>query len=437
LFKVRFNKEIIKIHLDVSRDGFLYFDENQHPLRREAHVKNIQHPTKPCEIGPITFNLKTTIMKKYLLLIPLLVFLFATCKNEKQAEQESDQTQLPEGESPHNLGQRPKKTKLTVNIDNIRLRSTAGEDGDEIARLSKGTEVYDMGEISDFTTKVKLRGIQFDEPWIKVKTDKGVEGWLYAGGLQFDMDNTTQLSETLLAKRLQNMFGKDLARQIKIYRTNYHSAKTSAEFASAYRQGLTVRDSMVSLMETDISIVDDDKLADLNWLEQTMPGYIVQLAKEGTMYYLFNDYSRFKNKAVTTTGSEDDAMAELLFASFAVDSIEHFFPAWFLQTWDYGGASLLGQGIHLDLLDKMEGINKSKLFQKETNDLRDRLINDISGQHVEYWEPQQRILDELDRILDQDFQQLTKEDVITLETRRKLFEDPKANKIKVNLRSGQ
>ncbi len=383
-------------------------------------------------------------MKKHLRLIfqtlALILILLSSCKNENQTNPESHhqtQTQSPEKESPQNVEPSSKKTKLTVNIDNLRLRSTAGEDGDEIARLSKGTKVYDMGEISDFTTKVKLRGIQFDEPWIKVKTDKGVEGWLYAGGLQFDLDNSTQLSETLLAKRLQNMFGKDIARRIKMYRTNYKSAKTSAEFAKTYSQGLVLRDTMVALMEADIPIVDYEKLADLNWLEQAMPGYIVQLAAEGTIYYLFNDYSIFSKKAMHTSGNEDDEMADLLLATFAVDSIEHFFHAWFLQTWDYGGSSLLGQGIHFKLLQKMEEMEKSNLFQKETNELRDRLINDITGPNVEYWEPQKRILDELDKILDEGFQQLTKEDVIALENRRKMFKTPKANKILVNQRAGQ
>ncbi len=377
---------------------------------------------------------KKNTMKKFILLIPILLVLLSACKNESQPIQESPTKQ---NQAPETPAQTTRSTTLTVNIDNLRLRSTAGEDGDEIARLSKGTKVYDQGEISDFTTKVKLRGIQFDEPWVKVKTDKGVEGWLYAGGLEFDMENTSQLSEILLAKRLQNMFGKDIARYIKTYRTKYKEAKTSAEFAKVYGNGLGIRDTMVALMQKDIGIVDYEKLADLNWLEQTMPGYIVQLAAEGTVYYLFNDYAQFNDKAKQTEGNEDDVMADLLLSLFAMDSVEHFFPSWFMQTWDYGGSSLLGKGIHFKLLQKMDEVSKTNLFQKETNDLRDRLINDITGPNVEYWESQKQILDELDKILDQGFQHLTKEDVIALEKRRKEFKNLKASKIKVNQRSGQ
>ena len=370
-------------------------------------------------------------MKNSKTLLLWVLILFVACKNEKQTEGE-----IPIIEQPETPIQKV-PTKLIVNIDNLRLRSTAGEDGDEVARLSKGTIVLDMGEISDFNTRIKLRGIQFNEPWIKVKTDKGVKGWVYAGGLHFYMANASQLSETLLQKRLQNMFGASIARQLKIYRTNYNGAATSSDFAKVYRSGLVLRDTMVEVMEENILTVDYEKIADLYWLEQAMPGYRVQLAAEGTIYYLFNDYSFFQKKALATRGKEDDGMAKLFFSVFAVDSVEHFFPAWFLQTWDYGGSSLLGQGVHFEILQKMEESGKSSIFQKEIDDLRERLIQDIAGPGVSYWESKKRILDELDKILDQGFQQFSRDDVIALKTRRKMFEDPKANKIILNHRIGE
>lgn len=377
-------------------------------------------------------------MKKAFLLISAILFCCMACKNEKPTNQEKPKVdQATDKPTTDPIPFRENSAKLTTNIDNLRLRSTAGEDGEEIARLPKGTDVYDLGEISDFTTKIKLRGIQFNEPWVKVRTDKGVTGWLYAGGLEFDMENTNQLSETLLEKRLQNMFGRDISRWIKIYRTRYKSAKTSAQFAKVYGKGLGIRDTMVALMENNIGTIDYEKIADLNWLEQTMPGYIVQLAAEGTVYYLFNDYAVFNEKAMQTEGNEDDLMADLLLTAFAMDSVEHFFPSWFMQTWDYGGSSLLGKGTHFKLLQKMEAVSKTNLFQRETNDLRDRLIKDITGPNVEYWQPQNEILDELNQILDQGFQHLTKEDVIALEKRKKEFENPETHKIKVNQRTGQ
>ena len=75
-----------------------------------------------------------------------------------------------------------KPTKMIVNIDNLRIRAEPGEKGEEIGRLKEGTILYDLGEVSDFTTRVQLRGIWHDEPWLKVKTDQNLEGWIYGGG---------------------------------------------------------------------------------------------------------------------------------------------------------------------------------------------------------------------------------------------------------------
>ena len=65
-------------------------------------------------------------------------------------------------------------TKMIVNIDNLRIRATPGDKGEEIGRLKEGAVLYDLGEVSDFTTKVQLRGISFDEPWLKVKTEQNL-----------------------------------------------------------------------------------------------------------------------------------------------------------------------------------------------------------------------------------------------------------------------
>jgi len=362
----------------------------------------------------------------------LCIFLVATsCKNSNEQKALAPEESNPEASTPTKA-----PAKLTVNLDNLRLRATPGEDGDEIARLSKGTVVYDLGEVSDFTTKIRLRGIQFDEPWVKVKTENDIEGWVYAGGLHFDLAANNQLSETLLGIRLQNIFGKSIARDLKIFRTDYDKATTSADFASAYRKGLGLRDTMVRILSEKIPEVDYEKMADLFWLESSMPGYKVQLVAEGTAYYLFNDYKKFDKKTRSTKGQEDDEMASLYLDLFEVDSIEYFYPSWFFQTWDYGGSSLLGRGIHLDLLTKMESNYENGLFNQEIDALRIRLINDITDPNSSYWESKDKILDEMKKILDKGFKQLSKQDVIALETRMKMFENPKANKIEMNLRAG-
>ncbi len=327
-------------------------------------------------------------------------------------------------------------TELLINLENLRLRATPGEKGKEIGRLAKGTIVVEAGEISDFTTRLKLRGVQFDEPWIKVKTKEGLEGWVYGGGVNFSMDNPTALANKLMERRLQTLF-KGLTPRIMSYRQQYHQVPTSTAFAANYREGNKLRDTLVSLIESKITVGDYKTLPDLFWLEEALPGYVAQLVAEGTLYYLFQDYGKLQDLAAQTKGREDDEYINLCMHVHSLDSVENFFPSWFLQTWDYGGSSLLGQGVHFRLLQEMGGISQnSKIFEPEILALKDKLVNDITWTENSYWEPMASIQKELDQILAASLPILNAEDVIALETRRKMFADPQANKIEVNQKSG-
>lgn len=326
--------------------------------------------------------------------------------------------------------------RLIINLDNLRLRATPGEKGKEISRLPKGSIVTDLGEISDFTTRLRLRGVQFDEPWIKIKTESGQEGWLYGGAVNFSMDNPTELTNQLMKRRLKTLF-KGLTPEILAYQQQYAQANSSEAFTQAFRKGSRLRDTLVQLLEDKIRISDYKQLPDLFWLEQAMPGYVPQLVAEGTLYYLFQDYQKMEKKAQQTQGLDDDNFIDLCTMVHAFDSVEHFFPAWFLQTWDYGGNSLLGQGVHLRILQKMETLQANgNAFDQEVAAIKEDWLHDITWAENAFWEPVVNIKKELDDILTAEWTVLTPEDRTALETRRKMFDDIKGNKIEVNLKNG-
>ncbi len=372
-------------------------------------------------------------------LLCLILFFSFSCntpveQNEKEEEKISDQKTIDKAPEIIEVSTAP--TKLIINLDNLRLRATAGEKGKEISRLAKGSIVTDAGEISDFTTPIRLRGVQFDEPWVKVKTEQGVEGWVYGGGVNFSMDNPTALANKLMERRLKTLF-KGLAPAILEYRRQYTQVSDSKTFAEVYRKGVKLRDTLVTILEAKIPVGDYKQLPDLFWLKEAIPGYIPQLAAEGTLYYLFQDYNKMDVQAKKTNGLDDDNYIDLCLMVHSYDSVEHFFPAWFLQTWDYGGNSLLGQGTHLRILKKMDNLVKSgNAFEPEILDLKNNLLNDITWQENAYWEPLKNIKEELDAIMAADLSILSEEDIIALETRRKMFDDVKGNKIDVNLKSG-
>lgn len=328
-------------------------------------------------------------------------------------------------------------TTFVVNIDRLRMRSTAGEDGEVIKELEKGTVLYDQGEVSDFTTRIKLRGITFDEPWLKVATEDNVVGWIYAGAIHLGTTPDSKLAKRLRAKRLLTLFGTDGAARMATYRSRFHSAQTAEEVLAAYQEGRLIREQFVDVLEEKINTAETQIQPDLFWLEEAIPGFIPQLVAEGTIYYLFEDYRQWIKKAKATKELVDDQFVEFKIQAFPTDSIEYFYSAWQIQTWDYGGSSLLGRGFHFSLLQTAEELLRtSHPLEGEIKQVKSEIIEDILQPSTTFWESKEKILIEMDNILQADLAILDKNDKIALSARRQQFDEPEAHGIKVNVRSG-
>ncbi|MEL6924393.1 MAG: SH3 domain-containing protein [Bacteroidota bacterium] len=341
----------------------------------------------------------------------------------------------PTNPAPSGIASTPQEYEVVV--DQLRLRDAPGIEGKVITELSRGTRLLDLGEISDFTTKVKLRGIAYDEPWIKVKTSDGQEGWIFPGGLKMLNTSLSEANRAIIDRRLQAMFGVALSNNIAAYRGQFESAKDDASFAVAYDVGERLRDTMVRVLENYAVYEDEYTPQDLFWLNHALPGYVTSLAAEGTQYYLFCDFKAMGRKASQTTGSTDDAFVQLNYSIHPLDSVGYFFPVWFMQTWDYGGHSLLGKGHHFDVLQQMEALHqRGPLFKKPLAAIKAKLLEDITADYVEYWQSQEEILAELRRIQEADFTILSQADKVAIATRAKMFEHPEDNNIRVNLRAG-
>ncbi|HMR42739.1 MAG TPA: hypothetical protein PKC40_02855, partial [Saprospiraceae bacterium] len=255
--------------------------------------------------------------------------------------------------------------------------------------------------------------------------------------ITFDMSNPTELARTLMNKRLLSLFGKELTEKIDQYRAQFNLAARSREFADAYRTGEKLRDTLTHVLERKLEISDLEQAPDLFWLKDAMPAFQPQLVAEGTAYQLFHDFKTLHTKANATEGEEDNEFVELCLLLFPEDSIEYFYPAWFIQTWDYGGHSLLGRGVHLQILEEMEEVLEANdLFEAEILKIKAKLIDDITSQDVTYWESAENILKELDAIIAANFSILSESDKIALTTRRKMFEAPEENNIQLDQRTG-
>ncbi len=74
-------------------------------------------------------------------------------------------------------------SKLYVAVKNLRLRAEPDTKKEILADLVEGDSVTFLNNKTDFTNKISLRGTYWDEPWLEVKTSKGVTGWVYGGGI--------------------------------------------------------------------------------------------------------------------------------------------------------------------------------------------------------------------------------------------------------------
>ena len=367
-------------------------------------------------------------MKYYL---PALFFiLFFSCKNNTSSPP-------PTAEEIDSISE---PIQMKVYFDNLRLRDAAGQDGNEIIRLPENSIVDYQGELSNFTTPIKLRGMQYNEPWLKVTTSDGKEGWIYAAGVKPTTTDPSEYISILENMRLESFFGKSLAGKIKVFNKTLTETKAESIFAVAYENCLFMQEEINKVLADKVEIEDPQKQPSMQWLEKAMHGFQNSLVAEGTKFYLFADYFKLFQLAQKTVGTADDEFMQLQMSIHPTDSIEHFYPVWFLQTWDYGGHSLLGEGHHFKILKKVnELLEKTSPFKKSLEKIKKNILDDIldTKKYVTYWYKKERILSEIDNIIQANFVSLSQQDVIALNTRRKMFEQNQANAIKINQRSGE
>ena len=355
-------------------------------------------------------------------------FFFVACNSSSQK---------PPAEEKKIIQTKKKPSQLIVEVDKLRFRDQAGEKGKVLGFLKKGEHLIDLGETSVFTNTITIRGVKYTEPWLKVKTTKGEVGWVFGGAVNFEGLSSSMAALKMRKRKLKTIFGDGLSKRILAYNLRYQNLTDANGMAELYKEGSLLRDSLVEYLRNRIIYENEDTSPDLFWLDKMLPGFVVQLATEGTVYYFFWDYKQLASKAKKTKGKADDDFMNLCLKVHEADSIEYFFSSWFLQTWDYGGYSLLGKGIHEKILRYMDGIyTKEALFATEILNIKEELMDDITNKHIEYWEDQSKILAEIDTIIKADFQILNQQDKIALTTRKKLFANYKKNKIKLNRRAG-
>ncbi|GAB4250983.1 MAG: hypothetical protein Kow0027_14670 [Saprospiraceae bacterium] len=75
--------------------------------------------------------------------------------------------------------------RLFVVIDKLKLREGPGLKSKVLTELPLFEPVYFLNEMTDSTFEVNLGRMVVDESYMKVRTKKGLEGWVYGAGISY------------------------------------------------------------------------------------------------------------------------------------------------------------------------------------------------------------------------------------------------------------
>lgn len=128
-----------------------------------------------------------------------IFFAFLACKNTNSGETpkntEGEVDSLTLNASLHDIPQTSVDANITsetyyVLVDKLRVRDKPGKKGNVLAQVPEGTAITFLGEQSDFEDRIKLRDQWVEAPWLKIKTNKAVEGWVFGGAVAAELPET-------------------------------------------------------------------------------------------------------------------------------------------------------------------------------------------------------------------------------------------------------
>ena len=141
-------------------------------------------------------------------IFPLLVVAFLFSCNNSEVDSSKNASSQPKEASQK---EEVKDRKFFAWVNDLRVRAIPDLKEKKIASLSEGEEMTFMNEISKDSVEAKLRGRKIKAPFYKIKTKKGVEGWVFAGALSSDPVEVEGYSVAIIFEESPNYESDDVA----------------------------------------------------------------------------------------------------------------------------------------------------------------------------------------------------------------------------------
>ena len=240
-------------------------------------------------------------MKKILFIVSLTFvgFIFS-CKNTNSSEStQQTESNSSEGESPENTTnpttQEKAPTILYAWVDKLRVREQPTTKSEIVVEVKEGTSFTYLNEKTDYKERINLRGTLFNEPWLKIKTDDGKEGWVYGGAVKFYepvVDANPSLYDACFELKKNEGWSKFHACSEKV---RAKQLKKDAQYVSENTEGITLTLLTGKTVEfKNNKPEDNDEFTQKNYLEYLPKvGFFVfrNNLYEGGNYSLINDKS--------------------------------------------------------------------------------------------------------------------------------------------------
>jgi hypothetical protein len=303
---------------------------------------------------------------------------------------------------------------------------------------------YQQGDSLTFTNRITqqhssrlLEGFTYKEPWLRVILPNQEIAWVYGATVNFDAQLQPALAELVLYPRVAALFGSSLAQQIGIYQKEQTTNHSMPGFRTLYSRAQNIKDSLELYLNHFMTTNPAAANTDFFWLNELLDGLLLHYIPEQKKYYLFRDLKVWQTLSHQTPAPADDAFVEVLLAAYPSDSISYYYYGWQLPLEEKGFCSLLGSGIHAQVLAKLDSaLDSNSYFLPELQDLQQALLDDITTAN-HYWMPQSAVQQELQQILEKNYAFLNRGNLIALKTKLSFLQEPDKHALVLNLFEGE
>lgn len=313
---------------------------------------------------------------------------------------------------------------LVVATEQALVRTEPRIDAPELLRLHRGDSLLYANMVSERSLRLRLEGMDYDEPWLKVQTPDNRSGWIYGGCVRFDGLSNEDLAERVLERRLLSLFGSETATRLRAHQRACRDIGSQTAFDLQWEQSEALRTELEAKIEQHLTRMEPGQpLPDFFWLNGTLSGLVVAYPPSERGYRLFRDLRFWANQAAQTPQYLDDSLVSAFLTAYP-DGLEFLYPEWSYALPEGAVYSRLGEGIHRRAMEQIGRLwTEHTPYRPYLNPLLRRLLDDISLCDT-YWNSAAEARAELQQILQNPPPCLSPADLVELRTRLQMLQAP-------------